>query len=246
MKRVLMFLLLTHIVFGAIDTEDKRRSVSGYTHVPDGSIAGVDKQQYAGYYRGIPAGTPGVKRTRVRDRDIFPITTRRTFRTRSDTIISPGFSQGQITYWDESLRSWVPTEIPPVSPPVPIPDRIAFWDSGEQEVRWLILDDSLQIIDTSLSVSNLSPIVTKAIDYTATTSDFTILADGTTTTVTITLPAAADNSGRTFTIKCINDDNLVDIDPNGSEEIDGDNSNFVLILHETIRIQSDGSNWWIL
>ena len=242
--KILIFLLLTVATFGAIDTENKRRSVDGYPHVPDGSIAGVDKQQYDGYYSGIAAGIPTVKKTRARDRDIYPIIARRAFRTRSDTVISPGFAQGQLAYWQESEKTWVPTEVPPVTPGTP--DRIAFWDSGEQEVRWLILDDSLEIIDTTLSVSNISPIITTAIDYTALTSDFTILADGTSTTVTITLPAAADNSGRTYTIKCINDDNTVDIDPNGTEEIDGDSSNFELILHETIRIQSDGSNWWIL
>ena len=36
------------------------------------------------------------------------------------------------------------------------------------------------------------------------------------------------------------------IDPNGSEEIDGDSTNFELIEDEVITIQSDGANWWIL
>ena len=72
------------------------------------------------------------------------------------------------------------------------------------------------------------PIVTKTGDYTATDLDHTILADGTSNTVTITLPAGV--SGRTYTIKCIDNTFQVDIDPDGTEEIDGDSANFVLNL----------------
>ena len=50
----------------------------------------------------------------------------------------------------------------------------------------------------------------------------TILLDGTSGTVTATLPTAANITGRVYRIKCINANNQIDVATNGSEEIDGD------------------------
>ena len=90
------------------------------------------------------------------------------------------------------------------------------------------------------------PITTKIANYTVTTSDYIILLDGTSNTVTATLPTAVGNSGKTFYLKCINSTYQCDIATNVAEEIDGDSSNFVLNLHEVIKIVSDSSNWWII
>jgi hypothetical protein len=91
-------------------------------------------------------------------------------------------------------------------------------------------------------------IKTKTADYTVnsdSTDDFTILADGDDNSVTITLPAASGVTGQILVIKAINVDNTVDIDPNDSETIDGDSSNYQLSSqYESIMIQSDGSNWF--
>ena len=89
-------------------------------------------------------------------------------------------------------------------------------------------------------------ITTKTSDYTATIYDYTILADGTSNTVTITLPTAVGITGRIYNIKCIDDTSVCDVDPNGTEEIDGVSTNFDLINGESITIQSDGANWWII
>lgn len=172
------------------------------------------------------------------DRSIFPIGTRNEYRTLTDNIFGLGSGTGQMLYWDGS--NWTNTTTPPAA------DRMSFWDNSESTVSWLEAGQGLQIITTTLSNSYIYPLATKVTDYTATTSDYTILVDTNSGNVTITLPAAASNTGRVFVIKCIDATNTCDIDPNGTEEIDGDNSNFELILHETIMIQSDGSNWWII
>jgi hypothetical protein len=77
-------------------------------------------------------------------------------------------------------------------------------------------------------------------------NNYTALLDGNLDFVVITLPAAADHLNRIYNIKSIDTTFQTEVATNGSEEIDGDSSNFILSLHESITIQSDGSNWWIL
>lgn len=89
------------------------------------------------------------------------------------------------------------------------------------------------------------PIATKTNDYTITTSDYTILLDGSSNTVTATLPTAVGIAGRIFNIKCIDDTFTCTAQGNGSETID-DDASVTLIKRETITVQSDGSNWVII
>jgi hypothetical protein len=81
---------------------------------------------------------------------------------------------------------------------------------------------------------------------TLTNRHHTILCDGTSNTVTINLPTAVGITGRIYNIKAINVDNAVTVDANGTEEIDGSATAITLSLMESITIQSDGSNWWII
>lgn len=83
-------------------------------------------------------------------------------------------------------------------------------------------------------------------NYTITSVDDTILLNGISNTVTASLPKASDLPGFIFYIKSINDSNLTDVNPFGTEEIDGDSANFILTKDQVITIQSDGSNWWII
>ena len=89
-------------------------------------------------------------------------------------------------------------------------------------------------------------IITTAIDYSIVPNDNTIIMDGTSNTVTITLPTASEITGKIFGIKCIDATNQCDVVTFGSEEIDGESANFILSKHEVITVQSDGSNWWII
>ncbi len=85
---------------------------------------------------------------------------------------------------------------------------------------------------------------TEASDYTIAETDYTILLDGTSNTVTATLPTAVGIKGKIYNIKCIDDTNACDVAT--TEEIDGDGANFGLLKDESITIQSDNEKWWIL
>ena len=82
--------------------------------------------------------------------------------------------------------------------------------------------------------------------YSATVPIVTILADGTSGVVTVTLPDAASSLGYIYTVKAINVDNAVTVGPAGTDEIDGSSSSIGLSLMQSLMIQSDGSNWWII
>lgn len=62
--------------------------------------------------------------------------------------------------------------------------------------------------------------------------------------LTVTLPAAASNSGRVYVIKNINT-GTVTVDGNASETIDGDTT-YALTQYQSIKILCNGSNWFIV
>lgn len=92
------------------------------------------------------------------------------------------------------------------------------------------------------------PITTVTSNTTLDDTNYTVLCDATSGAITITLPAAASNSGRTYYIKKINtSSNDVTVDANGSETIDGDLTQTLTGADmPSIRIQCDGSNWFII
>lgn len=74
-----------------------------------------------------------------------------------------------------------------------------------------------------------------------------ILADATSGAITVTLPAAASSSGRTLTIKKTDSSvNLVTVDGNASETIDGDLTKKIGFQYDFMQISCDGSNWHIV
>lgn len=102
------------------------------------------------------------------------------------------------------------------------------------------------------------PIVTKTTTYTATIADHTILADATAAGFTITLPpvasvysSAASTNGNTtagiLVIKKIDaTGNIVTIDGNGSETIDGSLTQSLDAQWEAMIIQAGATGWYIL
>jgi hypothetical protein len=96
-------------------------------------------------------------------------------------------------------------------------------------------------------ISTVVVTVTNVNPYTLDETDSTVLCDATSNAVTINLPSTGDvREGLIYTIKAINADNTVTVSPDGTEEIDGVNASITLSLMESITIQSDGSNWWII
>ena len=121
-----------------------------------------------------------------------------------------------------------------------------------QAERMRIDNDGDVGIGTDTPASTLQVEGTMALSITTKTADYiiandnTILLDGTSNTVTATLPTAVGITGRIYTIKCIDDTSVVDIATSGTEEIDGSSSNVALTLNDAVRLQSDGANWWII
>ena len=95
-------------------------------------------------------------------------------------------------------------------------------------------------------VSQNTNIVTITVSTTLDASYHTVLIDSSLNSVTASLPAAASVNAKTYNIKFVDDTNNGEVNPDGVETIDGDAANFGLLLHESITIQSDGSEWWIL
>jgi hypothetical protein len=79
------------------------------------------------------------------------------------------------------------------------------------------------------------------------TSDNTILCNTSGGIITINLPAAASNANKVYNIKKIDSSgNSITIDANASETIDGTLTKSLNLQYESITIQCDGSNWYIL
>lgn len=90
-------------------------------------------------------------------------------------------------------------------------------------------------------------IVTKIANYTALSTDYTILVDASAGDVTITLPAAASNDEKEYNVKKIDSSsNTVTIDGNASETIDGNLTLSTTVQYTSITVQCDGTEWWII
>jgi hypothetical protein len=89
-------------------------------------------------------------------------------------------------------------------------------------------------------------IITKTANYTATSSDYTILCNKS-SAMNLNLPTAVGITGRIYVIKKISGASAdVTINPNGSQTIDGAGTYVITIQYDRITVQSDGANWFIL
>jgi len=85
----------------------------------------------------------------------------------------------------------------------------------------------------------------KTSDYTLTGGDHTILVDCSSGNVTLTLPTAVGCAGRMYIIKRVDGTaNAGNINPNGSEEIEGSASPASVAAMSSVVLQSDNSGWW--
>lgn len=69
--------------------------------------------------------------------------------------------------------------------------------------------------------------------------------DGSFTAIVLTLPPAASSKGKIYTIKCIDYQGTITIDGNASETIDDQLTKTLSAQYDAIRIQCDGTEWWI-
>jgi len=90
-------------------------------------------------------------------------------------------------------------------------------------------------------------LVSKTGAYTATTSDGVILCDASSAGFAITLPAVSGNTGKRYWIKKTDSSsNVVTVDGNGSELIDGVIIRHLRYQNEGIGIICDGTGWVII
>lgn len=91
-------------------------------------------------------------------------------------------------------------------------------------------------------------IAVKTANYTLTANDHTIICN-VTGLITMTLPAAASNTGRIYSICTIHGTGSVTIDANASEQINNNGSdNATLLLADNsaaVIIQCDGTKWYV-
>lgn len=73
-----------------------------------------------------------------------------------------------------------------------------------------------------------------------------ILLDGSSNTVTVTLPSAPYCVTQTYTIKCVDATFQCGVIPAAPDVVDGSAALIVLGLYEAKTIRSDGTNWWVI
>jgi hypothetical protein len=91
------------------------------------------------------------------------------------------------------------------------------------------------------------PSASKTTTYVATAEDFTLLCDATGGAFSVTLPAAASSTGRTYFIKKTDASaNAVTIDANGAETIDGATTLLLEDQYEGALIRCNGTAWSVV
>ena len=135
------------------------------------------------------------------------------------------------------------------------PDIIAPDNNGGDK-RWLLKSINNQDLTTdasptfgglTLTGGFKANLVTKTANYTATNADYTILCNASGGSFTVTLPTVASHTNRIYNIKKIDSSaNTVTVDGNASETIDDSTTAVLTTQYESITIQSDGSEWWII
>ena len=96
-------------------------------------------------------------------------------------------------------------------------------------------------------LTNRFALVEKDAAYTATTSDNKILVDATGGSITISLPAASDNSELEYVIKRLDSSpGSVIIDADGAETIDGEQTLELNSQYSYVTIVCDGTEWHII
>ncbi|MEE8489941.1 MAG: hypothetical protein V3S43_06360 [Acidimicrobiia bacterium] len=83
--------------------------------------------------------------------------------------------------------------------------------------------------------------------YTVLETDHTVICDTTNASITVNLPAAGSRPGVVYNFKKTSTLNSLTIDPDGAELID--NAATAVITAgalDAVRVQSDGTEWWII
>ena len=107
--------------------------------------------------------------------------------------------------------------------------------------------DGMEYAVSSDTLNNVVSIANSDSPYAVSTTEHTIQANATGGAITVDLPNAAGNGGRTYYIKKTDSSaNAITVDPNGAQTIDGATSYSLGNQYDWLLIESDGSNWTIV
>lgn len=104
----------------------------------------------------------------------------------------------------------------------------------------LAIEEFNRRVDDNINYLLRPNIISVSSDYTATDLNHTILCSA---LLTVTLPQASTVTGKILTIKRTGASNVT-IDGYSSETIDGSATITLTTAYESVRIQSDGANWY--
>ena len=121
--------------------------------------------------------------------------------------------------------------------------EVSKWNSAIIEDYLSIVDNVDKIADY-IDTTTVSKVETKTANFTTVPTTGTILADGTTNTVNISLDAIPRDSQR-HTVKCINATFAVQLLPNGNN-VDGSLLAIPLVLNQSVTVVFSGGAWWIV
>lgn len=120
---------------------------------------------------------------------------------------------------------------------------IAGLQNGANTDKMVVVDGNGILKSVTATTRNINAIVNKSADYTIVDTDYTILANATSNAFTLTLPAANANTGRVLIIRKTDETANV-LTFSLAIKISETTSFTTLNLNTTIRIQSDGTNWY--
>jgi hypothetical protein len=104
---------------------------------------------------------------------------------------------------------------------------------------------SVAAVKSAIAVTYTRDNFTKTADYTMVSTDHIIRADATTAGFTVTLPAAADVTGRQYVIRKLDSTfNMVTV--SAAEGIDGSTTRKLATQYETLTVYSNGTTWLII
>ena len=117
--------------------------------------------------------------------------------------------------------------------------RIAFPQTIDTDTL-LALEEFNRKTDDNINYLLKPNIITASTNYSASDLDYTILCSA---ALTVTLPQASTVRGKAIIIKRIGAGNVT-IDGYSSETIDGAATVTLTTAYESVRVHSDGSNWY--
>lgn len=118
--------------------------------------------------------------------------------------------------------------------------------TGSNTNSWQVVFELTDDREAKFSGAIHKPIRTITTSTTITSEDYTIIANATGGSITVTLPPAADAVGRVYYIKKISSGNSVTVDADGTELIDNSQTLSLTGQYRSEEIQSDGTQWWVL